>query len=293
MGCASSMSEQLSPNQGALLCLQSLFPSLKRAESRVASFILKNSQVIVHLTITELAEQCNVSEATIVRLSKKLGYSGYQDFKIALARDLVEPIKGIHEDVSPDDDMSTVARKVFNSAKQSLADTLRILHMGELEKAVEVMTKAKKIDFYGVGASGLVALDAHHKFFKTGLLTAAYIDPHIQAISASQLNPGDVAVGISHTGSSKDTIESLKIAKEVGASSICITSYMRSPITKTADINLIVSARETAFRSEATAARIAQLCLIDLLVVGISLGHQQVCFNAIDKMRSGIARKRY
>ena len=281
------------PIDGTLVRLRSIFPSLKQAEARVAAWILENPQEIIHLSITELADQCGVAEATIVRLSKKLGYNGFQDLKIALARDLVEPLKSIHEEVSADDDLPIVAHKVFESARQSLADTLKILPLHEVDRALKAMLRARKIDFYGSGSSGFVALDAHHKFFKTGLVSAAYNDPHMAIISASLLTPEDVAVGISHSGSTKDTIESLKAAKAVGATTICITSYMKSPITKVADINLVVSARETTFRSEATAARIAQLCLIDLLVVGISLQRQEESLTAIDKIRQGIALKRY
>ncbi|MDK2925373.1 MAG: hypothetical protein PWQ41_1147 [Bacillota bacterium] len=278
---------------GTLVRLRSIFPSLKQAEARVAAWILENPQEIIHLSITELADRCEAAEATIVRLSKKLGYSGFQDLKIALARDLVEPLKSIHEEVSADDDLATIAHKVFESARQSLADTLKILPLQEVEKAIDAMLRARKIDFYGSGSSGFVALDAHHKFFKTGLVSAAYNDPHMAIISASLLTPEDVAVGISHSGSTKDTIESLKAAKAAGATTICITSYMKSPITKVSDIKLVVSARETTFRSEATAARIAQLCLIDLLVVGISLKSQDESLAAIDKIRRGIALKRY
>ncbi|WP_258358685.1 MurR/RpiR family transcriptional regulator [Moorella sulfitireducens] len=279
--------------EGILVKLRSIQPSLRSAEARVAEWILDKPHEIIHLSITELAEKCNVAEATIVRLCKKLGYSGFQEVKISLARDLVEPIKSIHEEVLPTDDFRTMATKVFHSAMQSLSDTLKILDYTELERAIRTIAKARKTDFYGVAGSSFVALDAHHKMFKSGLLSASYNDPHMQIISASFLTNQDVAVGISHSGSTKDTIESLKVAKKAGATTICITSFMKSPITKVADIKLVVAARETTFRSEAMAARIAQLCLIDLIIVGVSMLRQQESLVAIDKMRRGIALKRY
>lgn len=283
----------ISSLEGTLVKLHSIQPSLRPAEARVAEWILNNPHEIVHMSITELAEKCEVAEATIVRLCKKLGYNGFQEIKISLARDLVEPIKSIHEEVLPTDDLRTMAQKVFHSAVQSLSDTLKILDYNELERAIRAIASARKTDFYGAGASGFVALDAHHKMFKSGLLSASYNDPHMQIISASFLTNQDVAVGISHSGSTKDTIESLKVAKNAGATTICITSFMKSPITKVADIKLIVAARETTFRSEAMAARIAQLCLIDLIIVGVSMLRQEESLVAIDKMRRGIALKRY
>jgi DNA-binding MurR/RpiR family transcriptional regulator len=144
-----------------------------------------------------------------------------------------------------------------------------------------------------VGASGFIALDAHHKMFKTGIPSAAYLDAHMQIISAGFLGQEDVAVGISHSGSTKDIIQSLKHAKKAGAKTIALTSYMNSPITKAADIALYVAAMETTFRGEAMAARIAQLCLMDLLIVGVSLLRQEVSFQALEKIRQSISLKRY
>ncbi|MGB9663030.1 MAG: MurR/RpiR family transcriptional regulator [Moorellaceae bacterium] len=278
---------------GTLVKLRSIHPSLRSAEARVAEWILTNPQEIMHMSITELAEKCEVAEATIVRLCKKLGYSGFQELKISLARDLVEPIKSIHEEVLPTDDVRTMTHKVFHSVAESLADTLKILDYHELERAIQAIAFARKTDFYGVASSGFVALDAHHKMFKAGLLSAAYTDPHLQIVSARFLTDKDVAVGISHSGSTKDTIESLAAAKEAGATTICITSFMKSPITKVSDIKLVIAARETTFRSEATAARIAQLCLIDAIIVGVSLLRKDESLQAIEKIREVIAKKRY
>ncbi|MEW6424745.1 MAG: MurR/RpiR family transcriptional regulator [Bacillota bacterium] len=279
--------------EGTLVKLRSIQPSLRPAEARVAEWIMNNPGEILHMSITELAEKCEVAEATVVRLCKKLGYNGFQEIKISLARDLVEPIKSIHEEVLPTDDLRTMGYKVFHSAMESLSDTLKILDYGELDRAIRAIASAQKIDFYGVGTSGFVALDAHHKMFKTGLVSAAYNDPHLQIISAGFLSDRDVAVGISHSGSTKDVIESLKVAKNAGATTVCITTFMKSPITRVSDIKLVVAARETTFRSEATAARIAQLCLIDLIIVGVSMLRKEESLAAIDRMRRSIALKRY
>ncbi|QNB46382.1 SIS domain-containing protein [Thermanaerosceptrum fracticalcis] len=278
---------------GILVRLRSIVPNLKPAESKVANFILENPEEIMHMTITNLSEKTETALATIVRLCKKIGCSGFQELKNALYNDLVDPLKGIHEEIELTDNISTITQKVFYSGIQTLSDTLRMIDIAELEKAISIIANANKVEFYGVGASGFIALDAHHKMFKTGIPSAAYADPHMQIISAGFLTEHDVAVGISHSGSTKDTIQSLKHAKASGAKTICITSYMRAPITKVSDISLYVAARETTFRSEAMAARIAQLCVIDLLIVGVSFLRQKESIAALEKVRHSIALKRY
>jgi DNA-binding MurR/RpiR family transcriptional regulator len=278
---------------GVLARLRSIEPSLKPAEGRIANYIIANPESIIHMPITELAEKCATAEATVVRVCKKIGCNGFQDLKIALSKSLVEPLKNIHEEISVNDDTKALATKVFGSAKRSLQDTFHILDFQQVEAAVKAMAAASKIDFYGSASSGIIAMDAHHKMLKTGLFSAAYNDPHMQVISASLLTDKDVAVGISHSGSNKDVIQSLRVAREAGAKTICITSYMKSPITKVSDIQLFVAANETNFRTEAMAARLSQLCLIDLLVVGISLLRQEETLQAIQQIRQGIALKRY
>ncbi|QNB47334.1 SIS domain-containing protein [Thermanaerosceptrum fracticalcis] len=278
---------------GVLVRLRSIEPSLKPAEKNVANYILNNAENILDMTITCLSEKTNSSLATIVRLCKKIGCTGFQELKNGLLGDLVDPIKGIHEEIELTDSMPAIAQKVFYSGMQTLSDTLKMIDYNSLEQAVNAIAQARKVDFYGVASSGFIALDAHHKMFKTGIQSAAYVDPHMQIISAGFLTEKDVAVGISHSGSSKDIIQTLKHARQAGAKTICITSYMKSPITKVADISLYVSARETTFRSDAMAARIAHLCIIDLLIVGVSFLRQNESFSAIEKVRKSIALKRY
>jgi len=278
---------------GVLARLRSILPSLKPAEGRIVNYIISNPETIIHMPITELAERCDAAEATVVRVCKKIGCNGYQDLKIALSKSLVEPIKNIHEEISVGDDTRALATKVFFSARKSMEDTFHIMDFRQVENAIKAMAEAAKIDFYGTASSGIIAMDAHHKMLKTGLITAAYNDPHMQVISASLLTSKDVAVGISHSGSNKDVIQSLRVAREAGAITICITSYMKSPITKVSDIQLFVAANETNFRTEAMAARLSQLCLIDLLVVGVSLLRQEETLRAIQQIRQGIALKRF
>ena len=279
--------------KGVLARIRSLLPSLKAAESRAAQCILENSGDMIHMTINELADKCNVAEATIMRLCKKLDFSGFHALKISLALDLVDPIKSIHEKVGPSDMLDIVAERVVESAVNGLKDTLLILDYSQLEKAAKAISSAKKVEFYGSGSSGFIASEAHHKMFRLGIPSIAYSDTHLQVMSAAFLTPEDVVVGISHSGSNKDLIESFKVAKKSGATTICITSFIKSPITKVSDIKLVVASQETDYRFEAIAARIAQICIIDILIAAISLRNQEQSLDAIKRIRQVIALKRY
>jgi DNA-binding MurR/RpiR family transcriptional regulator len=279
--------------KGTLARIRSLLPSLKSAESRAAQCILENSGNMINMTINELADKCKVADATIMRLCKKLGFDGFHALKISLALELVEPIKSIHEKISSDDNLDTVAQKLVESTINGLKDTLLILDYTQLQKAVEAISCATKVEFYGSGSSGFIANEAHHKMFRLGIPSVAYSDPHLQVISAAFLTNKDVVVGISHSGSNKDLIESFKVAKKSGATTICITSFIKSPITKVSDIKLVVAAQEADYRFEAIAARIAQICLIDILIACISLHKQEQSLDAISRIREVIALKRY
>lgn len=284
---------QTSEPQGCLSRLRSMLPSLRDAERRAAEFILQQPQEIIHLPISELAERCGASEATIFRLCRRLGYSGYQAMKISLARDLVEPLALIHEEVTESDSPWSVAQKVFQSTMRSLVDTLKVLSPEALERAAAALARARKVEFYGSGGSGIVALDAMHKFMRTGIQCAAYLDSHMQVMGAALLGPEDVAVGISHSGSSKDVVEALTLARKAGATTVAITHKARSPIVKVADIVLCTASGETGFRTEAMASRLCQLAIIDSLFVAVSLARKEITLAAVQRVREAIALKRY
>jgi len=281
------------PVEGCLARLRSIQESLRGAERRAADYLLSHPNDIIHLSITELAARCGASEATIFRLSRKLGFAGYQAMKISLARDLVEPLASIYEEVKEDDPPGVVAQKVFQASTQSLQETLKVLSPTTLQRVTEVMANATRVEFYGVGGSGAVALDALHKFMRTGLSCAAYTDPHMQVMAASLLSPGAVAVGISHSGSTYDIVQALEVAKNAGAFTVAITNQMRSPLVKVADAALFTASRETLFRSEAMSSRLAQLAIIDSLFVAVSLRRKETALACTDKIRRVIALKRY
>lgn len=278
---------------GFLVRVQAMYSSLRDSEKKIADYIKENYQNIMNLTITELAEKSGTSEAAVVRLCKSLGYKGFQEFKIKAAQDVIQPSRQVHEAIERDDDLPTIKKKVFNAHIQTLIDTLEILNDEDFEKAVDLIANANRLEFYGEGGSGVVALDAQHKFLKIGLKSFASIDSNLQAMLASLLQKGDVVVGISHSGASRNLIESLEIAKKMGASIIAITNYSKSPILKVSDVVLFTISKETAFKSYAMSSRIAELAIIDALVMGVAFKNYEESFKNIQKTRDATLPKKY
>lgn len=258
---------------------------LTAKEQAICDYITKHSREIIHMSITEVAEQCQTSEASLVRFSKKLGYKGFQALKIRVAQDSVEPLLQFHEEMSQDDNMSTIAQKVFHSYAQTLNDTLNILDYRKLEQAVELITNAKRVVFFAVGGSENVAEDAVNKFLRVGILAYAYTDTNMQRMVASMMTPTDVAIAISHSGATVATIESLALAKQNGAKSIVITNYSRSPILRYGDVSLFTSSRETLYKGESLSSRIAQLTILDTLLTAISNSDNQRYYENLQKTR--------
>lgn len=267
--------------------------AFRDSEDKVANYILTHWQEVLHLPITELAERIGVSEATIVRMCKKLGLRGFQELKIALAMEKIQPIKTVHQAVQEGDNLETILKKVFSANIRAMEATLNVISVDELERAIEVISKARQLQIYGLGGSGPVALDAQHKFMKTGIPTVAYVDSHMMAMSASILEPGDVVIGISASGSSKDIVEALALAKNRGATTIGITHYAKTPLDRVLDIKLSVSSEETFYRTESTSARIAQLSIIDTLYIGVALRMLDKTVENLRLTREAIVPKRF
>ncbi|MBM4330422.1 MAG: MurR/RpiR family transcriptional regulator [Deltaproteobacteria bacterium] len=276
-----------------LIKIRGAYSTFQKAEQRIANVISKNPEEIISLSITELAEKSETSESSIVRFCKSIGYKGYYELKIALARELVVSPQQIYEEIGPKDAIASVKHKVFNSTILALQETIKILNDRELEKAVEAICKADLLVFYGMAASAAVALDSSHKFLRINIRSVSYSDSHMQAISASLLRKQDVALGISHSGSSKDVVEALRIARQSGATTICLTHHTKSPITKVADIKLFTAARETALRSDAMTSRIAQLAILDVLYVSVALKRYDASLKSIERTKEALVEKKY
>lgn len=273
--------------------IRNMTPKLRNSEKKVAKAIMDNPEAVIYLSVSELAEKAGVSDPTVIRCCRRLGFKGYQDLKISLAREMIPQMKTIHEEVEESDDADTIVQKVFASNMQALKATAGILDMSEMTKAIEYLVDADQIHFWGLGGSSPVALDAHHKFFKLGTPCIAYSDSHMQAMAAALLGPTDVVVAISHSGSTKDIVQNLSIAQKTGAKTIAITSHSKSPVAGIADVVLCVQAKETAFRLEPMSSRIAQLSVIDALAVGLAVRRSEMVAERLSNARKALIDKRY
>ncbi len=249
------------------LNIKESYNHLSVSEKRIAKYIIDNPAEVVKLPIGELAEKCGTSKPTVVRLCKTLGYSGYKELCMYLNADIMLSEDGemTYKDIRPDDDSPEIVAKVCENNIKAIRNTVEIMDYAALGKAVDLLIKARRIDFYGVGNSGFVALDAQNKFLRINKLATAQTDPHLQILTASNLSRDDVAVLISYTGETKDILETLDVIKTTGASTISITRLGKNSLAQATDINLFMVSDESFIRSGAMSSRIGQLCIIDTL----------------------------
>lgn len=273
------------------LKIKLLYDKMGKAEKHVADWILNNPGKIISLSIIELAEQCECGEATIVRFAKRLGLSGYQELKFSLASE--DGGSPVSTHITAKDSAFEIYCKVCNDIYISLEKTKESLNSDYLAKAAKKICDANKIVLFGLGNSAAIAIDASHKFLRAGLNAVAYTDNHMQVIAASHLGEGDVAIGISHSGSSKDIVEALKIAKEHRALTIAITNSGKSPILKQSDIVLSTSSEETQYNILALNSRIAQLAIIDTLYFYIVYNHSEEALESIQETEHSLLTKKY
>lgn len=278
------------PLTGPVLArLEALAPNLRDAERKITQYVLAQPNDVVHLSITELADRTATSEATVIRCARRLGYPGYAALKIALALDLHASTPPAAGAPSADDDLATLKYKVIESSIQSLRDTARLLDDAALAQAVDALVNARRIEVYGVGSSAAVAHDVYALWMQIGLPVVLVIDPHLQVMSAVQLGPGDVAMAISVSGSTRDTIEALQTAREAGATCLCLTRHVRSPITRAAHITLLAAARPATVGGHELVGRLAQFAVVDVLATAIAFRRQDASLQALARGRQAIS----
>jgi DNA-binding MurR/RpiR family transcriptional regulator len=290
------VSTESSAESSPLVKIRSLLPGLARAEQRVAKVVLENPGTVAHRSITEVAEQAGTSETTVTRFCKAIGVGGYPELRIALAADTARSqARANHDmggDIGPGDDLKQVVGKVAFADARAVEETAEQLDIESLDKVVQAVAGARRVDVYGFGASAFVAFDMQQKLHRIGLTCFAWNDTHIALTSAAVLTPADVAVGISHTGSTSETVEALRVARETGATTVALTNFPRSPITEVADHVLTTAARETTFRSGAMASRIAQLTVIDCLFIGVAQHHVDSAKTALEATYEAVSGHR-
>ena len=287
------MKKQTSQERGALSVISDALPNLTGVMQKVAQFTLNSPQETINLTINDLSVRIGVSDASIVRFAQTLGYPGFHALRLRLAEDIVSPMSIVHEDLMPDDGPATAVQKAMMLGLRSLEDTIRILDMSALEAVIQAICNARQIVLFASGNSIPIAMDLNFRLTKIGLQSRSAIDPTMQEMYASLTTPEDVAVGISHTGSSKDTVYALKLAKQHEARTVCITNHTESPLTRHGDIRLFTASRVSHFRQERLESHLAMLALTEALFVGICIERSDATVQAIFKADRATDHRKY
>ncbi|MBB3965404.1 MurR/RpiR family transcriptional regulator [Rhizobium metallidurans] len=265
---------------------------LTPAAGRIADFIALNAADVVNMSVTEVAERSEASEGSVIGFCQSLGAKGFQQVKLALARDLVQPVQFIHEDLTQADSTGTVIEKIFQSGLQALQDTQKALDVSAIAQAVEAIRKASRVEVFGIGSAAPIAEDANYRLLRIGIMSRASVDSHVQAITASLADPSTVVITISHSGSTVETLTATRLAKEAGATTIAITNFGKTPLLAYTDIVLHTLARETQFRTEAMTSRIAQLAVVDALIACLALADYERSTATIAKTFDVLSAKR-
>lgn len=256
---------------GVVPRLQSLLPNLHGALGEVGRFIAEHPQRVVTLSTAELAQMTGTSEAAVVRLSKRLGYRGYRDLQINLAYDLGDEQPAQVEEIEVGDDLGSITSKVVAANVQALMDSQRILDLRMLESTTQAIVRARRVAVLGQGANYATAADLHYNLTKLGVTSLKLADPYMQAATASILDSNDVLIAITHTGANRDLIEAMTIAKQHGATTVCLTTHMGSPATRLADFSLCTAPKEIVFAGEPFSSRLSLMFLVDVLFIGVAL----------------------
>lgn len=275
--------------------VSALYTSLNEAERKVADFVLKNPEAARGCSVIHLSDLSGVSETTVVRFCRSIGFKGYTDFKMALVADLAphrEPVQDVHGDVSLEDNLPTLVQKVLNMDVQAIASTMDLMDIAQFERAVDAIASARRVAIFGVGGSLPVCMDLQYRLQRCGVNTLFSLDDHLQAINAALLEAGDVGIAVSYSGESRETIESVDLAKEAGARTICVTSFLRSPLAKLCDICLITSAGRTQWLDETITARLVQIALFDTLCVALARQKRHETMPILQKIARAVERKR-
>jgi DNA-binding MurR/RpiR family transcriptional regulator len=282
--------------QTLLAHVRALTPNLAPAEQRVAAAVVHDPAGVAAMTISELAAACRTSGTTVIRFCRAMGFPGYPELRLALAAAAQAGREtgweDIGSDIGPTDTLDEVIKKITHADARAVEETGAQLNPETLGAVVEAVVRARRIDIYGVGASAFVALDLQQKLHRIERIVYAWPDPHSAVTSAALLRRGDVAIGISHTGMTADTVGSLAEARQQKATTVAITNFPGSPIARVADYVLTTAARETTFRSGAMSSRIAALTVVDSLFVAVAQRNYKQTLRALERTYAAVKARR-
>lgn len=272
--------------------IRSLYTQMGPGEKRIADFTLRQTADVLTCSISDLARRCGVGDATLVRFSRRLGFGGFQAFKLQLAAELGST-SSLGREIERTDSCYEIFQKQLREIELTLKNTESVLDKAVMERAALALMSAPRIAVFGLGNSAAVATDMAHKLLRVGLSAQACCDNHLQAIIASHLSRGCVAVGISHSGASRDIVEALQLARAAGATTLCLTNHGDSPILVVSDMALFTKAEETSRSLLALSSRLAQLAIIDAIYAYIVVHADRAAVQAIYNTEISLQNKKY
>ncbi|WP_159953360.1 MurR/RpiR family transcriptional regulator [Rhizobium sp. 18065] len=272
--------------------IRMMMPLLTPLEAKVVDTVFAMRDFSDETSLKQIAENAGVSEAMVVKITKKLGFSGFRDFRSAVSQYNRQPTAEMHQELSVDDTSLEIVQKVFRTSIHALEETLAILDMAAFDQAADLIHKAATRDFYGVGGSAQIARDVAHKFLRIGVRASVFDDSHMMLMSASLLTEGDIAIGFSHSGNTIAVIEAIQLARKNGAHTIAITNYDSSALAQSADVVLCSTAQGSPLMGENAAARIAQLNILDAIFVAVAQRDYQAAERNLERTMSAVTSKR-
>ena len=277
--------------------IKSSFNSFHASEASIANCIISDPYAAAQMNISQLADYSKTSVASVVRFSKAIGYKGYPEFRLALVSEVSRigfsntKISELDSGITIEDSIEEIIRKIALADSQAIQTTAERLDVLNFKAVVDAWDKSPTIGIFGLASSGFVAMDLQLKLNRQGKSAVAWRDAHTALTSVSMLKPGDSLVAISHSGTTLDVVEVMQEFKKRGVNIILITNALRAPATVLADIVLHTSARETTFRSGATASRIAQLTVVDCLCVALAQRNWSGTKSALDESRAAVGSR--
>lgn len=270
-------------------------PTMTRVERTVAEYVEPRLNAVKGMSIKQLAQNSRTSEASVLRFCKTLGYRGYRDFILNLSAALGSMEESSRQsrytDIRPGDELATIIENVSFNNRRSIEDTLTVLDKAQVARAVALLCASPRVDWYGLGASGLVCQDAQQKFMRINRRWQAYTDGHSMRTAASILCPWDAAVLISNSGTTAEILDTLELVRGAGAKVIAITRYSKSPLARAADVVLHISTPEVTFRSGAMGSRIAMLNVVDILFSGVASAQYSEIKDYLDRTHDALAAR--
>lgn len=266
-------------------------PDLRKSERRVAEAVLADPSSVLSITLAELARRSHVSEPTVIRFALAIGCEGFRDLRVKLARSLAFARTTSHSAIATTDTLAALVGKVFDFNLSNLNWVRARLDQQTIQQAVDALRNANRIDFFGYGASAIVALDAQQKFPLFGVPCGAPLDGHQMIMTAAMLQPGDVAVAISNTGETEQVRQATRLARERGATTIGITGT-QSPLLEDCDIGVLVETLENTDLYTPTVSRLSAMVVIDILSTAVSLARDESDQRRFAEMKAVLARTR-